>query len=92
VVEDGVRIFGSKLLDSNALSQSPGEDFVVGLNNISLYSLGLFMKFVVARLGIVAGKVMAYFVSEFACALNIHLSILIIILMLITRRTTRIKQ
>ena len=57
VLEDGDRIFGSKLLDScNALLLEQGETFLVGLNNIVLWGLGPFMKSVVERLRIVAGK------------------------------------
>ncbi|PVH98617.1 hypothetical protein DM02DRAFT_40083 [Periconia macrospinosa] len=57
VVEDGVRMFESKLLDScNALLLEQGEGFMVRLNNISLWGLGPFMKSVVERLGIVAKK------------------------------------
>ncbi|MCJ1251877.1 hypothetical protein MMC30_009115 [Trapelia coarctata] len=60
LVEDGVRMFGSTLLDScNALLLKQGEDFVVGLNNIGLWGLGPFMKSVVERLGTVAGKAKA---------------------------------
>jgi hypothetical protein len=61
LVEDDVRMFGSKLLDScNTLLLEQGEDFVVGLNNIGLWGLGPFMKSVVERLGgIVAGKAKA---------------------------------
>ena len=55
VVEDGVRMFGSKLLDScNALLLEQGEDFIVGLNNTGLWGLELFMKSVVKRLEMVA--------------------------------------
>ncbi|KAF1997753.1 hypothetical protein P154DRAFT_524611 [Amniculicola lignicola CBS 123094] len=57
VVEDGVRIFGSKLLDScNALLLRQGEGFIVELNNIVVWGLGSFMKSVVERLGMVAEK------------------------------------
>ena len=60
VVEDGVRMFESKLLDScNALLLKQGEDFVVRLNNMGLWGLGPFMKSVVQRLGMVAGKAKA---------------------------------
>ncbi|KAF2006216.1 hypothetical protein P154DRAFT_255438 [Amniculicola lignicola CBS 123094] len=55
-VEDGVRTFGSKLLDScNALLLEQGESFLIKLNNISLWGLGPFMESVVERLIIVAG-------------------------------------
>ena len=57
VVEDGVRMFQSKLLDScNALLLEQGEGFMVRLNNIGIWGLGPFMKSVVERLGIVARK------------------------------------
>ncbi|KAK1252521.1 hypothetical protein MKX08_003708 [Trichoderma sp. CBMAI-0020] len=60
LVEDGVRMFGSKLLDScNALLLEKGEAFVVGLNNIGFWGLGPFMNSVVERLGIVAAKAKA---------------------------------
>jgi hypothetical protein len=57
VVEDDVRMFGSKLLDScNALLLEQGEDFMVVLSNIVLWGLGPFMKSVVERLRVVARK------------------------------------
>jgi hypothetical protein len=57
VVKYGVRLFGSKLLDScNALLLEQVVGFLVRLNNIGLWGLGPFMTSVVKRLGIVAAK------------------------------------
>jgi hypothetical protein len=55
VVEDDVRMFHSKLLDScNALLLGRGEEFMLKLNNVGLWGTGPFMKSVVERLGKVA--------------------------------------
>ena len=55
VVEDYVRMFDSKLLDScNALLLDRGEEFMVKLNNVGVWGTGPFMKSVVERLGKVA--------------------------------------
>ena len=60
VVEDGVRMFESKLLDScNALMLDRVEDFVVKLNNVGNWGTGAFVKSVVERLGKVAVKAAA---------------------------------
>jgi len=57
VVEDGVRMFNSKLLDScNALLLERGKEFIVRLNNVCSWGTGPFIKSVVERLGKVAGK------------------------------------
>lgn len=57
VVEDSVRMFDSKLLDScNALLLGRAEDFIVKLNNVGVWGIGPFMKSVVERLGKVARK------------------------------------
>jgi hypothetical protein len=55
IVEDEVRMFQSKLVDScNALLHQQGEDFLIKLNNVGLWGTGPFMESVVERLGIVA--------------------------------------
>lgn len=55
VVEDGVRKFGSKLIDScNTLLLKQGQDFIVRLNNITRWGVGPFMESVVERLRTVA--------------------------------------
>jgi hypothetical protein len=55
VVEDDVRKFESKLLDSdNALVLERGEELVVRLNNVGVWGTGPFVKSVVERLGKVA--------------------------------------
>lgn len=57
VVEDDVRSFGSKLLDScNALLLGQGEAFLVRPGNLGLWGVGPFMDSVVERLQIVAAK------------------------------------
>ncbi|KAF7502121.1 hypothetical protein GJ744_007097 [Endocarpon pusillum] len=57
VVEDGVRMFESKLLDScNALLLEGGEGFMVKLNNVGFWGTGPFVDSVVKRLGKVARK------------------------------------
>jgi hypothetical protein len=57
LVEDGVRMFKSTLLDScNALLLEQGEDFIVRLDNMCLWGLGPFMESVVKRLEMVARK------------------------------------
>lgn len=60
VDEEGVRMFGSKLLDSsNALLLNQAEDVITRLENVSCWGLGPFMASVVERLGIVARKAKA---------------------------------
>ena len=57
IVEDGVRMFESKLLDScNALLSKHSEEFMVRVNNVGVWGTGPFMKSVVERLGKVAKK------------------------------------
>lgn len=60
VVEDDVRKFESRLLDSyNALVLERGEELVVRLNNVGVWGTGPFVKSVVERLGKVAVKAAA---------------------------------
>lgn len=55
IVEEDVRVFESKLVEScNALLLERGEDFVVKLNNVAVWGTGPFLDSVVKRLGMIA--------------------------------------
>ena len=57
IVEDEVRKFESKLLDScNILILKQAKDFIQKLNNICQWGTGAFMDSVVRRLGVIARK------------------------------------
>ena len=57
VVEDSVRTFNAKLLDScNALLLPRGEEFIGKLYNVCLWGSGRFLESVAMRLGTVANK------------------------------------
>ena len=60
IVDDGVRIYESKLWDSwNVLVQGRAADFIFKLNNVCVWGTGDFMKSVVEGLGKVAQQAMA---------------------------------